>query len=363
MSVWSELQHRNVMRVAALYIVSAWLILQVVDVVAPILVLPDWFARGVLLILALGFVPTLVFSWVYEITPEGIRRESTVERSESITAATARKLDLAVIALLLLAMGMFALDRFATTAPDPASVEGASEEALPSAPAPAKPALDAATQESIAVLPFTDLSPTGDQAYFADGIAEELLNTLVRIPDLQVAARTSSFRFRESDRDIADIAKQLGVATVLEGSVRRSGDNIRITAQLIDAETGFHLWSESYDESVSDVFEIQNRIARQIATALKVQLEAQAAASRPANQAAFQALLEGRYLFAERHWGNNRYDGIAQFALATELDPAYADAWAYYAYSLSVSGPEEMGLTFEEKHRRIDAAADRALAL
>ncbi|MDX1571499.1 MAG: hypothetical protein R3200_13530, partial [Xanthomonadales bacterium] len=126
---------------------------------------------------------------------------------------------------------------------------------------------------------------------------------------------------------------------------------------------GFHLWSESYDESVSDVFEIQNRIARQIATALKVQLEAQAAASRPANQAAFQALLEGRHLFAERHQGSNRYDGIAQFALATELDPGYADAWAYYAYSLSISGPEEMGLSFEEMHRRVDAAADRALAL
>jgi TolB-like protein len=221
-------------------------------------------------------------------------------------------------------------------------------------------------ENSVAVLPFTDLGSEGSHSYFGDGVAEEILNTLVRLPDLAVAARTSSFQFRENAPAVSEIGDQLGVSAILEGSIRRADDRVRVTATLIDTEDGFNLWSDTYEEPMDDIFEIQNRITRQIASAMQVQFDAKAHLATTSVPAAFDALLQGRQAFAERE-GNmaNRVLGIEQFQLATELDPEYAEAWAYYALALSKSygGTLPPGMTDEQREYVALYAASRALDL
>jgi len=327
MNLFNELKRRNVFRVAAAYAVLSWLLLQVGDVLFETLELPAIWNKGLLAILALGLAPALIFSWVYELTPEGVRKESEIDQRESVTTHTARKLDLAVITLLILAIGLFFYQGFLLDrTPDAVPAEKGAVD--PSIRWPASQPAPGTKQDlrSVAVLPFADLSADGDQEFFADGITEEILNTLVRVPQLKVAARTSSFQFKGDNRNIIDIGAQLGVATVLEGSVRKSGERVRITAQLINVADGFHLWSQSYDESIADLFELQNRIARQIAGAMSIQLDSLViqGAGGATNPAAFDALVRGRHAFAERHLPGQRQEGIEQFALATVIDPNYA---------------------------------------
>ncbi|MDX1571915.1 MAG: hypothetical protein R3200_15645, partial [Xanthomonadales bacterium] len=258
MSFISELKRRNVFRVALAYLVLAWLVLQVGDVLIDALDLPGEYNKFIVILLALGFVPILVFSWVFEMTPEGLKREKDIRREESITAHTAKKLDLVVIALLVLAIGMFAYDRFA--GPRPASHA--------TAPAPQGQIGDA----SIAVLPFVNMSGNTDNEYFSDGLTETLLHMLAQVDGLRVAARTSAFAFKDTNTDIREIAAKLNVATVLEGSVQRSGERVRITAQLVDAADGSHLWSQNFDRDLDDIFAIQDEIATTVASALKSSL-------------------------------------------------------------------------------------------
>jgi TolB-like protein len=246
---FEELKRRNVFRVAIAYIVVAWLVLQVADVVLPTFQTPDWVMPAFTFLLALGFPVALTFAWAYEMTPEGIKREKEVDRSQSITRNTGRKLDFIIIGVLVVAIAFLAYDEFV--------IEPAQEEARTTANSEASEVIETDIPEmSVAVLPFVNMSADPDQEYFSDGISEELLNQLVKIRGLQVAGRTSSFAFKGRNEDLRSIADQLNVAHILEGSVRKAGDRVRITAQLVKASDGYHLWSETYDRDLSDIFAI-----------------------------------------------------------------------------------------------------------
>jgi TolB-like protein len=248
-----ELQRRNVIRVGIAYLVAAWVLLQIADLVLENIGAPDWVMQTLMLVLALALPPVLLFAWAFELTPEGIKLEKDVVRGESITRRTGQKLNRATISLLLVVVVLVIAERM-----------------MPEAESPEPPAATAEVAEkSIAVLAFQDLSPDGDQEYFAEGISEEILNVLAQIPDLKVAGRTSSFAFKGQKRDLREIGEVLEVAHILEGSVRTSGDRIRVTAQLVKTDDGFHLFSKNYDRELTDIFVVQDDIAREISTALR----------------------------------------------------------------------------------------------
>jgi TolB-like protein len=271
MSFFEELGRRNVVRVGILYIVASWLVLQVVDVLSSLLPVPGWTGSLVFLLLVAGLLPVLIFSWVYELTPEGIKREREVDRSRSITHETGRKIDILTVVLLVLAIGVVVLDRLIPERIGPKPTEVVDESA--DVPALESSALAAqkfapVPDQSIAVLPFVNMSGDEENEYFADGLSEEILNFLAGIPDLQVTARTSSFQFKGENQDVREVGEALNVAHVLEGSVRRSGDRARISVQLVRTSNGYQLWSESYDRKLEDVFEVQTDIAERVSRAL-----------------------------------------------------------------------------------------------
>ncbi len=315
MSFFSELKRRNVIRVGILYGVSAWLLLQLTDVLSSLLPVPEWTGSLVFLLLAIGFFPVMIFAWAYELTPEGIKRDKDVDRSASITGDTGRRINTLIVVLLVVAIGVVGLDRLLPGETGKVSV-------VSSAIADDRP--------SIAVLPFADLSREKDQEYFTDGISEELLNVLVRVDGLRVASRTSAFAFRDSGLSVPQIAKELKVGHVLEGSVRKDGDHIRITAQLIRADGDEHLWSENYDRELKDIFKVQDEIAKaivqQLAASLGVgdksaQVEVIAATD---NLDAYELYLKARELFGRRE----RIDqSVALYKQAIALDPNFARAW------------------------------------
>jgi TolB-like protein len=250
MSFIDELKRRNVFRVGAAYVVVAWLLLQVADVVLNNIEAPIWVFQAIILVLAIGFPLALFFAWAFEITPEGVKKEKDVDRSQSITHATGRKLDFAIIGVLAIAVVYFVTDKFYLT-----------DETEPE------------VGSTVAVLPFVPLSSGEDDGYFADGLTEEILNALAQLPELQVTARTSSFFFKGQNIPVPEIAARLKVGHVVEGTVRREGQRLRITAQLIRASDGFDLWSQTYDRTLDDVFAVQEDIAENIAAALNVVLD------------------------------------------------------------------------------------------
>ena len=269
MNFFKELKRRNVFRVGIAYTVATWLLIQVADIVFPRIGLPDSAVTLVIALLVIGFIPALILAWAFEMTPEGIKREKDVDREKSITPTTGRKLDRAIIGILTVALAYFVFDKLSTREPAPQTMEAAALEESPTAePVEQK----TSTVQSVAVLPFTAMSSGEDDGYFADGLTEEILNSLARLPELLVTARTSSFHFKGKNMPIPEIAAALGVENVVEGSVRRSGDRVRITAQLVRAEDGFHLWSNTYDRTLEDVFAVQEDIAENIAETLDVVL-------------------------------------------------------------------------------------------
>jgi len=274
MSFIAELKRRNVFRVGIAYVITAWLILQVADIVLDNIEAPHWLMQAIMLLLAIGFPLALLFAWAFELTPEGLKKEKDVDRTHSITHETGRKLDRTIIVILVIALGYFAWDKFLSqpgTGSEPASpsAQVASDDDLAGKLGPALSA-----HKSIAVLPFVDMSPAKDNEYFTDGLTEELLNILAQIKNLQVAGRTSSFAFKDKTEDLREIGSKLNVGTLLEGSVRKDDKNqrIRVTVQLINVEDGFHIWSDTYDRNVDDIFAIQEDIAQQVANALKINL-------------------------------------------------------------------------------------------
>ena len=337
---FDELKRRNVFRVAVAYLVSGWLVLQVVDVVIGNIGAPRWVFSVFLLAGIVFFVPVLVFSWAYELTPEGLKRESDVDRTRSITSQTGRKLDLVTIGMLVAVVGFVILERLvfpaATTLPATADTAETSTE------------ITATTidDKSIAVLAFDDLSPGGDQAFFAEGLSEEILNVLAQVPGLKVAGRTSSFAFKGKDADLREIGEVLNVAHILEGSVRKAGDRIRVTAQLIQASDGFHLFSRTYDRDLTDVFSVQDEIAALIGEALKTELAVgeQMPAVAPTSIDAYDLYLLARQRLHSRNPELLEEAGeLLDRALA--IDPDYAPALAQRAlvWSLLSDAPGSYG--------------------
>ena len=311
--LFDELKRRNVFRVVIAYLVASWLVIQVADIVLDAILAPAWVMQVFLLVVALGFPCVLIISWAYELTPEGLKRESEVDRTQSITPDTGRKLNLITIGLLIAVL----------------VVVGAERTLLPknAAEVPAEFAAEADTDKSIAVLAFEDLSADGDQAYFAEGLSEELLNVLAKVPDLKVAGRTSSFAFKGQNKDLREIGELLNVAHILEGSIRKSGNRIRVTAQLIKASDGFHLFSETYDRELSDIFALQDEIAASIATAMLSEIigtESVASVARTDNET-YELYLLARQRINTRDPGEMN-EAIAMLDRALEIDPIYAPA-------------------------------------
>ena len=365
MSLLSELTRRNVIRVAVLYGVASWVLLQVGDLLFGVLGVPPWATRLLLGLLLLGFPLALIFSWVYELTPEGLKRERDVAPGASVTAQTARKLDLIVIVLVLAAIGLVATDRFLSRRTDAAATAGAGS-AAPGAQAQSQPA-----GVSIAVLPFVNMSDDKANEYFSDGLSEELLNVLANVPGLRVIARTSSFAYKGKDAQIADVARDLNVDNVLEGSVRKAGTRVRITTQLIRAADSSHLWSETYDRDVNDIFAVQDEISKHVVDALKVRL---LRAEAPAQEAggtrvpeAYEAYLQGRFEKNKGEAEDTLRAALAAFEKAIRIDPSYARAYVGKADALSVMAsnaylPYDSGFTQsrEAAMRAIELAPDLA---
>ena len=333
MSFFEELRRRNVIRVGLAYLVACWLLLQVFDVVGEILSLPEYLGRYVLFLLVAGFIPVVIIAWVYELTPEGLKLESDVDRSQSITPRTGRKLDRLIIAILALAVGLLLFDKLAL---QPATDEPTAVASVPEPPSTtSRPS--GSTDRSVAVLPFAVMSSGPDDDYFADGLTEEIINSLAQLPDLLVTARTSAFHFKGKNIPVDDIAEQLGVAHLVEGSVRRAGDQLRITAQLIRADDGFHLWSETYDRRTEDTFAVQTDIATKVAEALDIFLDdalrIRILNSGTQNVDAFIAQQKGIELYQRAHAEPNQISLLRQanreFAKAVRLEPTLQPAYEY----------------------------------
>jgi len=365
MSFFAELKRRNVFRVGIAYLIVSWLLLQVIDVVMPILTLPDWVARFFFLLLAVGFIPVLIAAWAFELTPDGVRLERDVDRSQSIAPQTGRKIDRTIIGVLVLVVAFLLYKQF-DQPPETSMPTAISEPAT--APAALTDSEADAGLVTIAVLPFVNMSSDPEQEYFSDGITEEVLNRLAKIRELRVAARTSVFSFKGQDQDIRRIGQMLGVGTILEGSVRRDGEQIRITAQLIRTSDGFHLWSETYDRKLENIFAIQDDIASQIAASLQVSL---GVSGKQANDSAkivdpqvYDLYLQARALHRQR--GEGLIEALNLFQQALDIDPGFAPAWAGLAHSYNVVGFYLSRVQLErvgDYNTKSMAAARRALEL
>jgi len=263
----NELRRRNVFKVGVAYVIISWLLAQVADLMLENFGAPDWVIKSFLGFLIIGFPLALFFAWAFELTPEGVKRESQVDRSQSIAAQTGQKLNHSIMIIMAIALAWFAWDRFGST--HEATVPA--KEAVVVTSEPEKTV--AATVKSIAVLPFVAISSGDDDEYFADGLTEEILNSLAQLPELLITARTSSFHFKGQDIPVQEIAATLGVQHIVEGSVRRSGERLRVTAQLVRAADGFHIWSENYDSTSEDTIQVQEDIAERIAEAMNVVMD------------------------------------------------------------------------------------------
>ncbi|TXS92879.1 tetratricopeptide repeat protein [Parahaliea maris] len=358
-----ELKRRNVFRVAIAYLALGWVIVQVTDVAVPALNLPEWVPSLVFFLGLIGFPVALLFAWAFELTPDGLKRSEDVLPEDSVTSNTGRLLEHLSLGLLAIALGFVVWDAYLSSPSDEAPPAAARiSEITESADAPP-------LQASIAVLPFEDMSPAKDQEYFSDGISEEILNLLAKTEKLRVAARTSSFAFKGTNADVKDIATKLDVGNVLEGSVRKSGNTLRITAQLIDGDSGYHIWSETYDRELKDVFSMQDEISGAILGALKFHLlgEQAHAAADTTNMDAYNAFLIGRSRLNQR----TREDVLVaqeKFQEAVRLDPDFAPAHSLLAATWIFLGDQwetdsSDRLSPEEVEREAIPALEKALAL
>jgi len=362
MSLFNELKRRNVLRVGVAYIVATWLLLQVVDFTLDVIGAPNWILQVLVLLGVIGLPAVLAFAWVFEMTPEGIKRESEIQRDDSVTAHTAKKLDKLTIALLIAVVVIVIADRFVPQASHEQFVSEPSEQAAQ----PTDHEQAVATIPSVAVLPFANMSSDPDNEYFSDGISEELLNLLVQVEGLRVPSRTSSFAFKGMNISIKEIARQLAVEHILEGSVRKAGNQVRITAQLIDVATDTHLWSNTYDRELDNIFAIQDEISREIIRELKIALNTSGLVSRdesrPTNDMqAYQDYLRGRHLFIQRGLPGLKAS-LESLQTAVSRDPEFTDAWA--ALSQTAATLTGWDQDNSEKYNAIALeAGNRALSL
>ena len=366
MSFIAELQRRNVIRMAGLYLVGAWLLTQVASTLFPVFEVPDWALRALVTTLAVAFVPALVFAWVFELTPDGLKRDDEVQANPIRVAHTAQKMDRWIVAVLAMALVYFCVDKFVFAPRREAALVVATTQT-----AKAEAVIEAVTEarrkaldNSIAVLPFVNMSDDKGNQFFSDGISEELLNVLVRVDGLSVASRTSSFGYRDTTLGTQAIGRELNVSHVLEGSVRKAGNKVRITAQLIDAVHDRHLWSKTYDRDLTDIFAIQDEIANAIVDALRDTMAANTAKAvvrveaDTENMQAYELYLEAREKFIARE---DLAESVRLFERAVELDPEFARGWEGLA-AVAAIGP---GWNLNDRDYRALAAraAERALEL
>ncbi len=340
-SFFTELKRRNVFKVGTAYLVLAWIVIQVTDTAVPALHLPEWVNSFVFFIGAIGFPFALFFAWIFEVTPAGVRLEADIKPEESISAHTGKNLDYIIITLLVIALGYFIYDsQFKTN-------EVRQTDLLTTSDLTTAPTKD--TILSIAVLPFSDMSSTGDQEYFGDGIAEELLNVLAKTKGLRVAARTSSFKFKNADVDIIEIGKALNVTKILEGSIRKAGDQIRVTAQLINVADGYHIWSETYDRELKNIFQVQDEISQSIVGALKLELDL-SHQTQSVDVKAYELYLKGRE-YTRQPIKERLLKALDYYQQALEIEPDYARVYAgiasawiwledYGGYSAEIAYPQ-----------------------
>lgn len=340
MGLVSELKRRNVLRMAVLYVLAAWVIMQVAEVVIGLASLPPWIGSLVLMVLAIGFPIALVISWFYEITPEGLALEKDIAAEESITHVTGRRMDFIVIALLAAAVILFGVHTWWPIEP---------------------------MDKSVAVLAFENMSGDPEQEYFSDGISEELLNTLAKVEGLRVISRSSSFSFKGKNSDVPTIAKELNVAHVLEGSVRRMGNSVRITAQLVDAQTDSHLWSETFDRELTtqDIFSIQSDIATAIADKLQATLSQQDEVNLrivpTSSLEAYQSYWLGKQRTFNRT-GDSLEQALGYFEKAIEIDPGFALAYVGLADTYMLLG-DYAGMSLNDVLEYGEPAISKALTL
>jgi TolB-like protein len=347
MSFIRELKRRNVFRVGMAYAVIGWLVLQFSDILISLLDLPDWIGRAVIFLLVVGFPLALIFAWAFELTPEGIKLDKKVDQAVAESRQYGRKLDYVIIGALVVALGYFLWERQQITAP-------------PTTP-----------DRSVAVLPFVNLSSDEEQEWFADGLTEEIINSLTRTPDLQVTSSTSSFAFKDSSEDIRTISESLGVAHILEGSVRRSAETLRIAVQLIRASDGFNLWSATYNRTIEDVIVIQEEIAIEIANALKTAIDPEALAAMVSagthSVPAYEAYLKGLALRVNAGNTSKDMDADEEFARAVTIDPEFSTAHYQRTfirigklYGVSPTSSFS-GLTIDEVEKQFYDAIDQAI--
>ncbi len=349
-----ELKRRNVVRVGAAYVVIAWLAAQVAELALDSFEAPVWVMKVLLLALALGLPITLFFAWIFELTPEGLKKEKDIDRSRPIRQQAGRKLDFAIIGLLVLALGYYVVDKHVLTAGRDAAVSDAPTQSASSR------ATDT-TDVSIAVLPFVNMSSNKEQEYFSDGLSEELLNLLARIPELRVIARTSSFSYKGKDAKISEISRELNVANVLEGSVRSDGEEIRVTAQLIRAEDSSHLWSRTYDRTLEDIFAIQDEIAAAVVAELKVSLLGHIPTAREMNPEIYPLYLQAREL-SRRSTAEGHEQSIELYRQVLAIAPDLPAAWAGLAENY-ISLANKALMPAEEGYQKAMEAAGKALTL
>jgi TolB-like protein len=356
MSFFTELRRRNVIRMAGLYLVAAWFITQVSSTVLPMFDVPAWVPRTIVIVLAVGFIPALVFAWVFELTPQGFKLDSEIPPEQSIGSQTGRRMDRLIVVFLLAVITMMLIERiwFAerrTAAPTVTGTEN---------PFAGK----AAPTNSIAVMAFDDLSPAHDQGYFSDGMAEEILNALGRIKELRVLGRSSSFQYKGKDVDPRRIGVELGVAHILDGSVRRQGDLVRIAATLISTADGVAQWTKEYNGKLADLFDLQDNCARDIAAELKIVLTG---GTRPlvdkvtGNPEAYALYVEAQALVRER-FGDSLPRAIEKLDAALKLDPSFARAWSKRAVAYAVLA-QYVGGDWQANWDASEQSASRALAL
>jgi len=375
-SFFEELKRRNVVRVGVVYLIAAWLLAQVADLMLENFHAPDWVIQAILVVLIIGFPLALIFAWAFELTPEGIKKEKDVDRSQSITHKTGHTLDRTIIAILVVALGYFiwqsqkgpdsGVQDAATVSAE--SNPDAANSAVSQAPNNVIPANAGTNAKSIAVLPFVNMSSDPEQEFFSDGISEEILNALAKVKELKVAGRTSSFAFKGKDQDLRQIGQTLGVEHILEGSVRKSGNTVRITAQLIQVDDGFHLWSETYDRQLDDVFAIQDEISTAILEELKTALigfepDAPVAASVRTDSAVYdQYLLAKQRIYERKRLSLESAVELLDKAIAG--DPDYAPAYAQRGIAALLLSERNYGeLTQAEADAQGKLYVDKALQL
>jgi TolB-like protein/Tfp pilus assembly protein PilF len=369
--LFEELKRRNVIKVSAAYVVLSWLLAQVADLAADTFAAPDWVMKMFVTLLALGFPMAVFFAWAFELTPEGLKKERDVDRSQSITLETGRKLDFAIIAILVMALGYFAWDKFSAETDVIPEIDGnvVQDDLNPSEDESSAEAAETSghaeiASKSIAVLPFVNMSSDPEQEYFSDGISEEILNALARIEDLKVAGRTSSFAFKGQNQDLNTIGQALRVAHILEGSVRKAGNQLRITAQLIKVEDGYHMWSETYDREMTDVFAIQDEISNSILAQLKARLlgEQSIVTAKVDPQAYAQYLLAKQRIYDRNQASLEMAADLLRKAV--ETDPGFAAAYAQLGIATILLSERQYGsLPEDQAFDQGRQYLDKALAL